>query len=337
MKLLIIILNYRITDMAIGCLKSLAAELPRIPDAKVAILENGSGGDAEHRLREAISENGWGSWVELSVVSPNRGFSGGNNLIIRKWLGTPDCPEYFLLLNADIEVYPGAMETLVRFMDTHPRVGVAGSRCEWEDGNTQGTPFRFKNIATEFDTGLRLGIVSKLLARWAGRIPPPMESCRVDWVAFASAIIRREVIEAIGPLDDGLYTHFDDIDFCLNATRAGWEVWHVPASRVLHYEGASTGIVVRNVKRRPDYWFQARRRFFLKNYGAFYAALADAAFLTGFALWRLRRWIMRKPDTDPPHMLADAFRNSVFMTGFELRAVENPLLRGTPSEAGLNR
>ena len=337
MKLLIIISNYRVTDMTIDCLRSLEQEIPRIPGAKVAVVENGTGGDAEQRLAEAIAVNRWESWAELTAISPNRGFTGGNNVIIRKCLGTPQCPEYFLLLNADTVVYPGALEALVRFMDSHPLVGVAGSRCEWADGNTQGTPFRFRGIASELDRGLRLGIVSKLLSRWAGRIPPPREACQVDWVAFASAIIRREVIEAIGPLDEGLYTYFDDIDFCLNATRAGWQIWHVPESRILHYEGASTGIVARNVQRRPAYWHQARRRFFLKNYGPLYTALADAAFLTGFALWRLRRWIQRTPDTDPPYMLADAFRNSVFMTGFELRAVENPLLGEKSDEMKLNR
>jgi len=142
-------------------------------------------------------------------------------------------------------------------------------------------------------------------------------------------IIRRKMVEQIGPLDEGLYTYFDDIDYCLNAKRAGWHTWFVPQSVVTHIEGSSTGIAARVVKRRPDYWFQARRRFFLKNHGAFYTALADAAFLFGFALWRMRRQIQRKPDTDPPHMLADAFRNSVFMTGFKVREVENPALRGT--------
>ena len=326
MKLLVVILNYRVTDLTIACLRSLAEELPRIPGAKVAVCENGTGGDAEQRLREAIQANGWDSWVELSAVFPNRGFTGGNNFIIRKYLGKPECPEYFLLLNADTVVYPGAFEALVRFMDGHPRAGIAASRCEWEDGQPQGTPFRFQGIAYELDRGLRLGIASRLLSPWTSRIPTPTEACRVDWVAFASAIIRREVVEQIGPLDEGLYTYFDDIDYCLNATRAGWEVWHIPESRILHYEGASTGIVVRNVTRRPPYWFQARRRFYLKNYGALYTALVDAAFLSGFAFWRLRRWIQRKPDTDPPHMLLDALRNSVFMTGFKLREVENPAL-----------
>jgi hypothetical protein len=145
-------------------------------------------------------------------------------------------------------------------------------------------------------------------------------------VSGASMIIRREVIEAIGPLDEGLYTYFDDIDFCLNARRAGWQTWFVPESRVIHLEGASTGIKATTVKRRPAYWFEARRRFFLKNYGALYTALVDAAYLAGFALWRLRRLVQGKPDTDPPHMLADSLRHSVFATGFRVREVPNPAL-----------
>ena len=56
----------------------------------------------------------------------------------------------------------------------------------------------------------------------------------------------------------------------------------------------------------------------------------DLAFLGGFALWRLRRRIQRKADTDPPHMLADAIRNSVFFAGFRLVEVENPALRDEP-------
>jgi N-acetylglucosaminyl-diphospho-decaprenol L-rhamnosyltransferase len=328
MKLLVVILNYRVTDLTLDCLKSLVPEIPRVPGTKVAVCENGTGGDAEQRLREAITRNGWGPWVELTAISPNRGFTGGNNVIIRKWLASAECPEYFLLLNADTLVQSGACEALVRFMESHPAVGVAGSRLEWPDGSPQGSPFRFHGIATEFDRGLQLGVVSNLLSRWTGRIPAPETACQVDWVSGASMIIRREVIEAIGSLDDGLYTYFDDIDYCLNAKRAGWQTWFVPESRITHLEGASTGIKATNLKRRPKYWFQARRRFFLKNYGALYTALADAAFLAGFALRRLRRRVQKKPDTDPPHMLLDSLRNSVFVTGFKVREVENPALRG---------
>ena len=327
MKLLVVILNYNVTDLTIDCLRSLAMEVPATPGFKVAVCENGSGGDAAQRLQQAIDTNGWQDWVELTAITPNLGFTGGNNVIIRKWLALADKPEYFLLLNADTLVDAGALQPLVRFMDEHPAVGVAGSRLDSPDGSPNGSPFRFPGIASELDRGLQLGFVSKLLSPWLVSFQRPEHACPVDWVAGASMIIRREVIEAIGPLDEGLYTYFDDVDYCLNASRAGWQIWYVPESRVVHLEGASTGITAKNLKRRPSYLFQARRRFFLKNHGALYTALADAAFLVGFALWRLRRKIQGRPDMDPPHLLIDSLRNSVFLTGFELREVENPALR----------
>jgi len=326
-KLLVVILNYRVVELTIECLRSLSREIPRVPGARVAVCENGTGDDSEARLRGVIDGNGWGSWVDLSAIHPNRGFTGGNNFVLRAALAAPDPPEYVLLLNADTIVLPHALEALVDFMDAHPKVGIAGSRLEGPDGQLQASAFRFFSVASEFDRGLRLGAMSRALKRWGTVLPTPTEPQRVDWVSGASMIIRRAVFGAIGLLDEGFYTYFDDIDFCLNAQRAGWPTYCVPASRVVHLEGASTQIAHRVIKRRPDYWFQARRRFYLKNHGPFSAALADGAFLVGYALWRLRRRIQRKPDSDPPHFLWDAFRHSVFVTGFALRDVENPALR----------
>lgn len=326
MKLFIVVLCYRVPDLTIDCLRALSGEIGRIPDAKVGVCENGTGGNTAQRLRQAIDENGWGSWVDLAVVYPNLGFTGGNNLQIRAALESDDFPEYVLLLNADTIVQERALEALVEFMDSHPRAGIAGSQLLWQDGVPQATPFRFQGILSELDRGLRLGIVSKLLSRWTA-VSPPSGTCRAEWVSGASMLLRRSMLEQIGLLDEGLYTYFDDIDICLRARRAGWETWYVPESKVIHLEGASTGLVTKAVKRRPAYWFQARRRFFLKSYGKAYTAMADAAFLCGFALWRLRRRIQRKPETDPLHMLGDSFRHSVFCTGFELRAVENPAMR----------
>jgi GT2 family glycosyltransferase len=240
-----------------------------------------------------------------------------------------DPPDYFLLLNADTLVHPHALDALVEFMDQHPNVGIAGSQLVSPDGIVLASPFRFFSIASVFDRGLRLGVVSKLLSRWAAVPPNPGRQCQADWVSGASMIIRRQVVEQIGPLDEDLYTYFDDIDYCWNARKAGWLTWYVPESRVTHLEGASTGITAKVIKRRPRYWFQARRRYYLKNYGAIYSLLADAAFIVGFALWRMRRVLQRKPDNDPPLMLRDFICNSLFFTGFKLRAVENPALVGT--------
>lgn len=328
MKLLIIILNYRVTDLTIDCLKSLQDEVAGHPEIHVAVCENGSGGDAEQRLRDVIAANGWGDWVSVTPTWPNRGFCGGNNLIIRQWMGRPDEPDYYLLLNSDTLVHPGSMHALVRFMDAHPHAGVAGSKLVRRDGSRDGTPFRFPSIVSEFASGLRLDLFSRSVKTHLPTIEPlPQQATEVDWVAGASMIIRKELVHRIGPLDEGLYTYFDDVDYGLNAKRAGWQVWYVPESVVTHLSGATTGISAAQIKRRPDYLFQARRRFWLKNHGPWYSLCVDLAFLFGFSLWRLRRWITRRPDQDPPHYLWDSLRHSVLLTGFEVREVENPAMR----------
>jgi GT2 family glycosyltransferase len=328
MKLLVVVVSYRVTDLTIDCLRSLSVEIGRVPGARVAVCENGTGGDAADRLRRAIEENRWRPWVDLTVIYPNRGFTGGNNAVIRPMVESDDPPEYILLLNADTIIKEHALDALVAFMDGHPNAGIAGSLLVSPDGVIESSPFRFPGIATELDRGLQLGIVSKLLSPWSIVLPKVNGAFQVDWVSGASLILRRTMLEQIGLLDEGLYTYFDDPDICLRACRAGWETWYVPESQVIHLGGASTGLSGPRVEsRRPPYWFQARRRFFLKNYGPWYTALADAAFIVGFAVWRLRRWVQHKPDTDPPHMLIDSIRHSVFCAGPGVPVVENPAMR----------
>ncbi len=334
MKLLVAITSYKVTDLTIDCLRSLSAQISRVPGMKVAVCENGSGGDAADQLRRAIEENGWNSWADLLEVNPNRGFTGGTNAVIRPAMQSDDPPEYVLLLNSDTIVKEYALDALVEFMDGHPRAGIAASMLITPDGQVEMSPFRFPNIVTEFDRGLRLGIVSKLLSPWSIEFPKSDKACPVDWASGASLILRRTMLDQIGLLDEGLYTYFDDIDICLRALRAGWQTWYVPKSTVIHLGGASTGLSSRRVeRRRPPYWYQSRLRFFMKNYGAFYTALADAAFITGYVLWRVRRWIQRKPDTDPPHMLMDAIHHSVFWLGPKVRVVENPALTQAARQA----
>ncbi len=328
MKLLIAISSYRVTGLTIDCLRSLSQEIHRVPGTRVGVCENGTGGDAAERLRRAIDENGWSSWVELIEVHPNRGFTGGTNAVIRPALESDDPPEYVLLLNADTIVLEHALDTLVAFMDDHPKAGMAASTFLSLAGKVQPTVFRFPGILNELDRGLRSQIVSKLLSPWAAVPPPPKQTCKADWLCGAGVILRRTMLEQIGLLDEGLYTYFDDVDMGLRARRSGWEAWYVPESRIIHLEGESTGVAShqKKPKRLPAYWYQARLRLFLKHYGALYTALADSAFIFGYALWRLRRRLQRKPDVDPPQMLIDSIRHSVFCAGFKVRVVENPAL-----------
>ena len=83
MKLFVVVLCYRVPDLAIDCLRSLSKEIDRVPGTRVAVCENGTGGDAAERIERAIDEQGWSSWCDLTAVYPNRGFCAGNNLVIR--------------------------------------------------------------------------------------------------------------------------------------------------------------------------------------------------------------------------------------------------------------
>lgn len=161
MKLFIVVLCYRVVDLTIDCLHSLSTEIGRVPGAKVGLLENGTGGDAGERLKKVIDENGWNAWVDLTVVYPNLGFTGGNNLLIRPMLESTDPPDYVLLLNSDTVVKERALDTLVEFMESHPAAGIAGSKMLWPDGEVRASPFRFPGVITELDGGLRLGLVSE--------------------------------------------------------------------------------------------------------------------------------------------------------------------------------
>ena len=135
-------------------------------------------------------------------------------------------------------------------------------------------------------------------------------------------IVRCEVFQDIGFLDEGYFMYFDDADFCLNARKAGWPTWYVPSSRVVHLVARSTGVTNNSSNRRPTYWFEARRRYFLKNHGPGYAALADMTLILGLVLWRLRV-VFGKEDFTPPHLLRNSLKQSVFVAGFSLRDVDS--------------
>jgi N-acetylglucosaminyl-diphospho-decaprenol L-rhamnosyltransferase len=327
MRILVVISNYRVAHLTIDCLRSISSEIRTLPGCHVAVCENGTGDDSAQRIQKAIKDESWESWCSLTVLDTNQGFTGGNNVILRPSLQSAEPPQYVLLINADTIVRPNALKVLVDFMDQHLDVGIAGSRLEELDGTPQRSVFRFPSPLGEFEASINLGIVSRLLSRWVPAPPVPDEAREVDWLSGACIIVRREVFRDVGLLDEGYFTFYEDVDFCFNARKAGWSIWYVPASRVVHLVGQSTGLGVKNPKRQPAYAFQARRRYFLKNCGPLEAALADTGKILGLSLWQLRV-LLGKPNFMPPHYLRDSITHSVFLTGFKLKNVKNPSLDG---------
>jgi GT2 family glycosyltransferase len=306
-SLRIVIVNYRTAGLAIDCLRSLAGVLADEPTWRAVVVDNASGDGSAEKIAAAIQADGWGAWVEVLPADRNLGFAGGNNAAIRPSLKESHPPDYVLLLNSDTVARPGALAELAKFMEAHPAVGIAGSRLEDPDGTPQRSAFRFPTLWSEVESGLRLGFISRLLSRYVVA-PPVSESAHpTDWLAGASMMIRRQVFDDVGLMDEGYFLYFEETDFCLRARLAGWPCWYVPASRVVHLVGQSSGVTDTKSKPRrvPRYWFDSRRRFFRKHHGRVYTLLTDCGWVLGFALWRVRRVLQRKPDHDPPRLLWD--------------------------------
>ncbi|WP_159107861.1 glycosyltransferase family 2 protein [Sulfuricella sp. T08] len=284
----IIIVNYRTSELTIDCLRALSTQAADLAGNRLVVVDNASGDDSVEKLTAAIEREGWSSWVDVMPLDRNGGFAFGNNASIRMALASTELLDYVMLLNPDTVTRPGAVKTLVDFMDAHPRVGIAGSQLENADGDVECSAHTFPSPLSELDAGARLGVLSRLLRRYVVSSPPQSVAHSCDWVSGASMIIRRQVIEDIGLMDENYFLYFEEVDFCHRTQQAGWGCWYVPDSLVMHLEGASTGIRAA-AKRRAKYWYDSRRRFFVKHYGITGLVAADVLWAIGRFSFLLRR------------------------------------------------
>ena len=197
-------------------------------------------------------------------------------------------------------------------MDAHPDVGIAGTRVVNPDLSVRNSTFRFPAPLSELESALRLGIVTRMLHNYVVAEPPPEQPAKVDWVSGASMIIRREVFDKIGLLDDKYFMYYEETDFCLRAAKAGQPTWYVPSSKIVHIVGQASGVTgtQKNARRRPRYWFDSRHRFFRIHYGACKTLAADLLWAGGFSVHNILRTLRGKPRTDPPWLLWDFIRYS---------------------------
>ena len=308
----VVIVNYRTPRLVVDCLRTLAGEVAAEPGLRAVVVDNASGDDSLAVIAAAFRDEGW-TWAELKPLDRNGGFAFGNNAAIRALLAGPNPPRFVWLLNPDTLVRPGAATALIDFLEDHPEVGIIGGRLEFPDGTPQTAAFRFPSLLGELEDTIRIGLVSRMLGRFRVAGPIRDEPHRTDWVNGASLMVRREVFETVGLMDEGYFLYFEETDLCRRARRAGWPIWHVPASRVVHLEGQSTGVTGANLseKPRPRYWFDSRARYFRKHLGATLALVADLIFIVGFGSWRIQRRLRRKPDPDPPGLWRDFVRHAV--------------------------
>lgn len=287
--LAIVVLNYRTPGMVVDCLETLADQL--LATERVIVVDNESGDDSVPHIRAAIEKKEWGSWVELREAGGNHGFSAGNNVGILALEA-----EVYFLLNSDTLVRPDAMAELRKALEQNPSAALISPRLEWPDAAPQVSAFRDPSILSELDRAAGTGPVSKALRRWSTSPPLSDEPAPFEWASFAAILVRREVFEKIGLMDEGYFLYFEDIDFCRRARLAGFKGLYWPQAHVVHLRGGSGPVKEQQAKRRPLplYFYASRSRFFAKSYGRFGLLAANVMWMCGRTVSLLRELLTKK-------------------------------------------
>jgi N-acetylglucosaminyl-diphospho-decaprenol L-rhamnosyltransferase len=262
LELAIVVLNYRTAELTVDCLGSLVGQVG--PSRQVFVVDNASGDGSADRIERAIVDNGWSSWARLVRSPRNGGFAAGNNLVLGSVVA-----QAYLLLNSDTLACPGAIEGLWEAARQRPEAGLIGPGLLDGDGHPDRSFFRAPAPPTELVRSARTALLTRLLSRFDPLLPPTDQPREVDWVGFACVLIRRELLEQIGLLDEGYFMYFEDIDYCRRARRAGWQVLYWPDAKVVHLLGRSSKVTPAEAARRraPRYYYEARARYFAKFYG----------------------------------------------------------------------
>ena len=301
---LCVILNWRTADMTRRATEAALLAMEGVEGA-ITVVDNDSGDGSFEALSEAFAGH---PRVRVLQSGRNGGYGAGNNHGIRAGLPDGSAPDYVHILNSDAFPAPDAIRILRDHLDSHPETGFAGSLIHGPDVQPHHTAFRFPSMLGELEAAAKTGPVTKLLRRWVVAPPLPVATQRVDWLAGASVMMRRSLLDRIGLFDETFFLYYEETDLCRRAARAGWPTVYVVESRVMHIGSVSTGM--KDWQRVPDYWFRSRRHYFEKNHGRAYAWAATLAHLAGAGIYGLRMLAGRKRHW-PPYFLRDLLRHSL--------------------------
>jgi N-acetylglucosaminyl-diphospho-decaprenol L-rhamnosyltransferase len=272
----IIVVNWNVCDLLRRCLASLesgCAQLAPALSAEVIVVDCASSDGSPDMVRREFPR------VRLLATQRNLGYAGGINLGAGEATG-----RYLLMLNPDTEVAAGALGVMLRYLDEHAGVGAVGPQLRYPDGSLQPSRRRFPTLATAFfeSTLLQQWFPGNSIAQRYYLADRPADVAQaVDWLVGAAWMVRREAWQEAGPLDEGFFMYFEELDWCRRCRMAGWEVHYVPEAQVVHHEGKSSGQVV---AARTIRFQRSKIRYFEKYYGSAWAETIRLFLLLTFAL-----------------------------------------------------
>ncbi len=230
--------------------------IPDAPDVDVVIVAHDAGGFLQMavdsvtqqvgpgRIVVVDAESADGSVIALAstrsdvrvISAPNRGFSASNNVGIAATSGA-----YVLLLNPDAELDAGSLDALVARAEADPRVAIVAPRVLDADGGVQRGSFgAFPTLVGTLT--LHLGRAFDR-ARGGRGLAPGERTAEgsPDWVTGACMLVRRAAIADAGPMDEGFFLYFEDVEWCHRMRDHGWSVAIEPAASCVHHLGKSGG------------------------------------------------------------------------------------------------
>jgi len=250
MDLSVIILSYKSKEHLKELLPSVFASTKKY-SYEVIIVDN----DSQDGTAESV-EKLLPSIPNLRLIkNQNNGFAAGNNLGIKASNG-----KYVLLLNPDTKVEPDTFEVMLDMMENRPEVGIAGCKVVKADGSLDlACRRRFPNPWNSFK---RLFLLDNKNYNYSDI--DENQEMEVDSVVGAFLLIRRSVMEKIGPLDESFFMYGEDLDWCWRCKEAGFRVLYYPRTTVTHYKGSSSAKVACKALK----WFHDAMWIFYKKYYA---------------------------------------------------------------------
>jgi GT2 family glycosyltransferase len=174
--------------------------------------------------------------IKLFLNEKNDGFAKPMNQAMRASLG-----DYFLILNPDTIILPGALNELVVYLVAHPDVGICGPKVLNRDGSLQKACRRGVSrpwAAFSYFSGLSaLFPKSKFFGGYLLNYLDENSTHEVDGVSGSCMLVRRVVVEQVGYFDERFFAYQEDADFCFQAKKAGWKVVYHPQAQIIHYGG----------------------------------------------------------------------------------------------------
>ena len=258
MDLSIIIVNYNVKEFLQNLLHSAEKASSRI-SKEIIVIDNASDDGSVDIIKQKFPT------VKLVENKNNIGFGSANNQGLKIAQG-----KYILFINPDCIVSENTFDKMISFFNEHPDCGLAGCKILNSDGSLQLACRRsFPGPWTSFTkvTGLsNLFPGTRIFARYNLTYLDENRTHEVDAVSGSFMMIKRDAYEKVGGFDDQFFMYGEDLDLCYRVQKAGFKVYYVPDTQIIHYKGESTK---RSNLDETKLFYDAMHKFVKKHLSSF--------------------------------------------------------------------